>query len=97
MSAIFTEAASLWKQMKIEYDAYRDAAYLLAERETNGVLVNAMGKFKGIYGTELFRGPEVWARKYASEELLEHWEKHPRPNLSRFEEQWHKERVVVWQ
>lgn len=97
MSAIFMEAAALWKQMKDEYDAYRDAAHARAERETNGVLVNAEGKAKGIYGTQLFRSPEAWARKYASEELLEHWEEYPRPNLKRFEDQWIKERVVVWQ
>ena len=97
MSAIFAEAASLWHRMKEEFDAARDAAYAKAETETNGVMVNAAGKEKGLAGTDLFQGPEVWARRYASEELLEHWNQYARPHLASFESQWIRERVVVWQ
>lgn len=83
--------------MKHEYDLARDAAHGLAETETNGVLVNREGRSKGITGEALFSGPEAYARRYASEELLDHWTRHPRPSLASFEAQWIHERVVVWQ
>jgi hypothetical protein len=36
----------------------------------------------------LFKGPDVRARAYASEELIEHWERHPRMTFEAFEAQW---------
>lgn len=86
----------MYRLMKEEYDAALQAAYGLAEHETNGVLVNREGKERGIRGTELFSGNEERARKYASEELIEHWRVHGRLRLDRFEEQWAAGRVA-WQ
>lgn len=94
MSAIFAVASSMWRDMKAEFDAALAAAYGLAETETNGNLVNRKGKAKGLVGWDLFTGPEIRARAYASEELLEHWEKHARPNLNLFEQQWTESRIV---
>lgn len=87
-SAIFAEAAILWRQMSEEYDAAKEAAYRLAEHETNGVLVNKAGRAQHVSGYSLFSGPEDRARKHASEELLDHWIRHPRPNKEHFERQW---------
>lgn len=51
---------------------------LHAEGETNGYLTNAAGRAKGIDGWDLFHGPESAARKYASDELKQYWDKHGR-------------------
>lgn len=93
MSAIFAAASTAWADMKAEYDAALAAAHALAETETNGNLVNRKGKAKGLTGWDMFTGPEIRARNYASEELLDHWNKHPRPNLNRFEAQWTEGRL----
>lgn len=87
-SAIFTTAAELWAEMKGEYDTHLDRAYMLAEEETNGYLLNREGLARGIDPVALFSGPYTRAAKYASEELIDHWQRHPRPSLPKFEKQW---------
>ncbi len=56
-----------------------DHAWLAAENATKGNMLNKAGKAAGIDERSLFTGPESRARRYASEELLAHWESHPRP------------------
>lgn len=68
--------------------SFVDYQYLAAVEATAGVLVNKAGREASIDGFTLFSGPLSRAQKYASEELLEFWEKNPRRNLSQFEEQW---------
>ncbi len=61
---------------------YRDEVYrqtLLAEAATNGYMLNREGKARDIDPVSLFTGPEARVRKYASPELIEWFEKHPRP------------------
>ncbi|HEY1668546.1 MAG TPA: hypothetical protein VGG54_22875 [Trebonia sp.] len=58
-----------------------------AENETNGFLTNPAGRAKGIDGWDLFTGPESTARKYASPELKEYWDKHGRPTFDDFTHQ----------
>lgn len=87
-SLIFEEAARQYRLMKEDWWAHVDAAYRLAETETNGVLVNKAGREKGIHGTALFTSNHAYAMKYASEELKDHWLTYPRPSLQKFEEQW---------
>jgi hypothetical protein len=74
--------------MKQDYISFVDCQYLAAVEATAGVLVNKDGRAKHIDGYTLFSGPLSRAQKYASEELLEFWEKNPRRTLSQFEEQW---------
>lgn len=95
MSTIFAEAAYLWQLMNQEFEEHRNAAYWTAERETNGNLVNKAGKAKGVAAMALFTGRQDYAYRYASRELLDHWEKHPRPYRPRFEAQWFAGRVQV--
>lgn len=95
MSHIFAEAATFWRQMKAEYDDMLEREYRRAETATNGYLVNREGRRRHIDGRTLFSGPEVRARKYASDELLEHWNNHPRPSLQHFEKQWAAERMIL--
>lgn len=88
MSAIYDWASYLWKQMKEDYDRDWSAAYKRAETDTNGVMVSKAGKLRGIHGIDLFTGPADRAYKFASEELLAHWQEHKRPNLNDYERQW---------
>lgn len=61
---------------------YRDEVYrqwLSAEAATNGVMLNKRGRAAGIDERTLFTGPESRVRAYASPELVEYFEYHPRP------------------
>lgn len=60
---------------------------LHAEGETNGYMTNAAGRAKGVNGWDLFAGPEATARKYASDELKEYWDKHGRATFSDYTHQ----------
>ena len=93
MSVIFAEAASKWQEMSYDFLRYIDGAYNRALEATSGVLVNNEGRAKHIDGYQLFRSNRIYARKYASEELLEHWEKHPRLTMAEFEVSWVSSRI----
>jgi hypothetical protein len=61
---------------------YRDEVYRqwrAAEAATNGYMLNRTGLREGIDERSLFAGPESRVRKYASPELIEWFESHPRP------------------
>jgi len=62
--------------------AYRDEVYRqwrAAEAATNGYMLNQTGLREGIDERSLFAGPESRVRKYASPELIQWFEAHPRP------------------
>lgn len=84
-SPIFQEAIEQWRATRAEYELIRENAYQRAERECNGVLLNARGKELGIDPYSLFMGNEVRAYAYASEELVDHWRVYPRVTFSAFE------------
>ncbi|WP_349862617.1 hypothetical protein [Leifsonia sp. WHRI 6310E] len=87
MSRIFALAASSWRSMRAEYEIYREGAYERAETDCNGVLLNARGKKAGVDPYSLFMGNEARALAYASEELVDHWARHPRLTFAAFERQ----------
>jgi hypothetical protein len=61
---------------------YRDEVYrqwLMAEAQTRGVMLNKAGQRAGVDERSLFTGNEARVRKYASPELIEYFEQHPRP------------------
>lgn len=61
---------------------YQDEVYrqwLTAEAETNGYMLNKAGRAAGINERSLFTGPESRVAKYASRELLDYFDAHPRP------------------
>lgn len=61
---------------------YRDEVYRqwrAAEAATNGYMLNRAGQRSGIDERSLFVGPESRVRKYASPELIEWFQSHPRP------------------
>lgn len=74
--------------MRLAYERYLEYAYTRSLEETGGVLVNAAGRQKKINGLDLFTGPSARAYKYASEELIEWWQVHPRLSLEQYEAQW---------
>jgi len=74
--------------MSVDFLSYVDDAYNKAVKATAGVLVNNEGRAKHIDGYSLFRSNRAFARKYASEELLEHWDSHPRLTMVEYERQW---------
>lgn len=75
-----------WREVKREWLLVAEAALLLAEAETNGYLLSAEGRAAGIDPFMLWTGTEASALKYASEELLEHWSRHPRVTVSAYRE-----------
>jgi hypothetical protein len=88
MGAIFDRAKSQWAEMHLEWGMYVEYQYNRALEECGGVLVNRLGRDKGIDGYSLFTGTWVRAKKYASEELLAYWAHNRRLTLAEFEEQW---------
>ena len=69
------------------FEEYRAAAYLLAEDECRGALLNALGRRRGISSYSLFMGPTRNAYAYASAELVEYWRSIQRPMLESFSAQ----------
>lgn len=69
--------------------AHVEQAYQEAEDECRGVLLSKEGLQLAAAGKlsarSLFTGPEVRARKYASEELLNHWQQYGRLTPADFE------------
>lgn len=77
----------LYKQIRAEFEDHRIAAYEAALEACRGHLLNERGRRAGIDAWDLFIGNEARARAYASEELLEHWETHPRVTVAAYEQQ----------
>ncbi|MCB4209175.1 hypothetical protein [Arthrobacter sp. UM1] len=93
-SAIYDYAGKLWQRMRRDFDRDLRIAYFRAETDCNGFLLNKAAKQRGVHPLELFNGPLEHAKRYASEELLEHWQRHPRPCLAAFEKTWLE--VYLW-
>ena len=94
MSKILDEAFARLREVRAEYERVRLAAYLRAEAECRGRMLNERGMRAGIDPLSLFSGPEVRALAYASEELVEHWRVYPRLTFERFERVSHE---AQWQ
>ncbi|GAB2702529.1 hypothetical protein BKA24_001664 [Microbacterium marinum] len=86
--SLIAEGFARWRECREAYDEVLLAVYTRAETETNGRLVNAEGRARGIDPMSLFLGPAARARRWASEELLDHWTRHPRMPFVEFERQW---------
>lgn len=91
--SIITEAFSAWRECRAEYDDTLYAQYEAAEEATRGALLNARGRANGIDPFSLFMGNERRALAYASEELVEHWDSHPRVTFAAFEKHWQRTRA----
>lgn len=76
------------QQCREEYDVHTYTAYMNAEDECRGVLLNREGKAKDIDPLSLFSGPAARARKYASEELKTWWARNGRITFAEWKFQW---------
>jgi hypothetical protein len=69
---------------RIERAEEVDRSWAAAEAATRGNMLNRKGRAADIDERSLFTGSEAVARRYASEELLNHWQSHPRPTAAYF-------------
>lgn len=90
--SIISEAFNAWRECRAEYDDTLYAQFDAAEAATNGAMLNARGRERGIDPFSLFMGNQTRALAYASEELVEYWEKHPRVTFAMFERKWQRQR-----
>jgi hypothetical protein len=90
--SLIAEAFADWRICRAEYDQVLYSQYQRAEDATNGRLVNAEGRARGIDPLSLFMGTNARAMRWASEELIEHWRSHPRTTFASFERQWQRAR-----
>jgi hypothetical protein len=67
---------------RLEREELTEHAFTTAERATNGYMLNRKGEARGVNPRSLFTGSEERARRYASDELLEHWQAHGRPTAA---------------
>ncbi|HVK25048.1 MAG TPA: hypothetical protein VM677_27120, partial [Actinokineospora sp.] len=77
----FEELARGAYRVRLEED------YFAAEAATNGYLLNSQGVARGIDPRELWRQNETYARKWASDELLEWWDERGRITFAQFQEE----------
>lgn len=87
VSLIFDAARDEWRRVRAEYALFLEAQYDAALEECSGVLLNERGKAAGVSSFSLFSGSRVRAAAYASEELLDFWQRHPRMPFCVFERQ----------
>lgn len=88
MSLRFERAMQEWRECREAYELHLEAAYAEAVEGTQGSLLNDRGARAGIRAESLFMGPQVRAFAYASAELREWWETHPRVTFADFEAGW---------
>ena len=91
MSAIMRAAFERYTAMRDEFELVRHSQWERAVAELRGELLNERGRREHVDDYSLFLGPEVRARAYASEELLEWWEQGGatrRWTVAEYEEQW---------
>lgn len=71
-----------------EYDSHLSTAYVIAEGECRGQMLNREGLAKGIDPASLFTGPASRVRAYASEELRTWFGRHGRVTYAEWKYQW---------
>lgn len=88
MSAIFTAAAGLAREMLAELDAVRVAEYEAASAATRGHMLSRRGLAAGVDSWTVFLGNRAVLAAYGSDELREHLAAHPRTTRAAFEAEW---------
>lgn len=88
MSEHFERALADWREARAAYADLLNAQYEQAAEACREALVNDVGRRKGIEPISLFMGNKARAYAYATPELIEWWETHPRVPFVEFERQW---------
>lgn len=78
--AVASTRAAKRQENEAEYERIK----LEAERHTNGYLVNARGRARGISDAEILTGREDVFTRYATDEARDYFTTHPRPTASYF-------------
>lgn len=73
------------ERLEEDHQGYVNASYQRAMDETNGVMLNELGRRMGVSDFQLFVTNAATARKYASEELISYWEKYGRHSKQSFD------------
>lgn len=84
-SPIIRAALDRLKELRDEHRLITQAAYEAAEEATNGVMLNERGKARMIDPYSLFTHNHTYLLAYASEELVEWIEAHPRLSFADYE------------
>ncbi|MGL4241157.1 MAG: hypothetical protein ACRCTI_08605 [Beijerinckiaceae bacterium] len=84
-SEAFAAAARWEREARADFAHVREAAYAVAHEATNGRMLNRRAVASGVDPWDLFTHNDVFARAYASEELLEHWRNHTRPTFDSYQ------------
>lgn len=87
-SPIFAIAVDWYRECRNDFADYLSALYAAAEREANGVLLNARGQAAGIDAESLLYGPRVRLEAYGSEELIDFVARRGRTTFADFEKTW---------
>jgi hypothetical protein len=69
---------------QLEQAEVQEQSYVAAEEATRGNMVNRKGQARGINPRTLIYAREETFRRYASDELLEHYQTHHRPTAASF-------------
>ena len=88
MSLRFEQAMSEWRECRAAYEDLLYSMHAAAEEATRGAMLSDFGRERGVSTVALFMGPAARAYAYASPELCEWWESHPRVPFADFERQW---------
>lgn len=88
VTTIIAQAFADWRECRSDYDAVLYAQYEAAAAACSDRLLNARGEGADIDPLSLFMGTRARAYAYASPELIEWWESHPRVTFADFERQW---------
>jgi hypothetical protein len=75
---LFRAAIARHHELRSDWLDQIESLYLAAEAATRGHLLNRRGRDCGIDPRSLFYGSQIRASAYASDELIEHWQTHPR-------------------
>lgn len=86
-SPYIRQALELRGYVRAEFEDYRLMAYERASEACRGRLLNRRGFAANVDDYSLFMGNATRAYAYASEELVEHWERYPRLTFAEFERQ----------
>lgn len=92
MSLLIDQAFADLRECRAEFDLVLWSRYEAAAEACRDRLRNARAERAGIDPVSLFLGPAIRAYAYASPELIEHWEAHPRLTFAEFEAQWIRNR-----
>lgn len=87
MSVLFEYAIAQYREIRQDFEVYREGQHARAEHDCNARLLSKEAMAAGIDSYSLFIGPRARAERWASEELRDWWAQHGRLTYAEFERQ----------